>query len=151
MFTFAEIATGDRYSPIKAFAIPILTPECWLPVESNHERRLLEPLKRLVEHGAALGWPLILKKPMLDISYVGEKRAVRPDYILKWREEMLSIEVLGSDTPEYLKRKKEMGAVLERYGKYVPIDASKTSGVRQEREQENALLVRVNEWISRRL
>jgi hypothetical protein len=88
---------------------------------------------------------------MLDTFFEGEKRFVRPDFVLKWGEEMLSIEVLGSDAPDYLKSKKEMGEILKRHGEYFPVDAARTRGARQERDQATALLAKVNTWISHKL
>jgi hypothetical protein len=148
IFTFAEDAVGRLFTPMKAFAMPILSGDCWLPVESDHERRLLAPLKTLVERAVEQGRPLSLHKPMLDIQFDGEKRHVRPDVVLSWNNNRFFIEVLGSDDPEYLESKKAMGAVLMRCGDYHPIEAYRASSARQRQDQENALVARVSEWIT---
>jgi hypothetical protein len=134
--------------PVKAFAIPILSADCWLPVESDHERRLLAPLKTLVERAAEQGRPLCLHKPMLDILYSGEKRPVRPDFVLSWNNSIFSVEVLGSDDPDYLKSKEAMGDILRRHGDYHEIRAFEATSARKRQDQENILVARVGTWIS---
>ena len=134
--------------PVKAFAIPILSADCWLPVESDHERRLLAPLKTLVERSVEQGRPLRLHKPMLDILHDGEKRPVRPDFVLAWNKAIFSIEVLGSEDPAYLEHKDAMGDVLRRHGGYHEIRAFEATSERKRQDQENVLLARVGAWIS---
>ena len=151
IFTFAQDAATGEFCPIKGFAVPVLSEDCWLPVESNHERRVLVPLKSTVETASARGWPLTLRKPMLEIYHAGEKRAVRPDFELKWHEHTLAIEVLGSDDADYLESKKSMAVVLKRHAAYVEVDAYKARGRRDDLDQENRLMAAVGTWISERL
>jgi len=126
----------------------VLSVDCWLPVESNHERRYLVLIKQLVERLARRGRELVLHKPMLDILYPNERRYVRPDVLLKAGMRLMAIEILGYDDQEYLERKKGMAEVIRRHAAYHDVEAFGERSSDAQRISQNALLAKIGSWVS---
>lgn len=151
LFTFAEnAAQRGRFAPVRAFGVPIFSEDCWIPVESNHERRVLALLQPIVEAGIRRGWPLRLSKPLKNVVHSGEAKKVRPDFILSWENEALALEVLGLDDPGYLQRKAEAAAVIRRHMAYEVFNAHAAATEREWRREEARVSTRISAWLGAR-
>jgi len=148
LFTYSKDRATNTYQAIKAFAVPVLSVDCWLPVESNHERRYLLPIQQLVERLARGGREVVLRKPMLDILYPNERRYVRPDVLLEAGKRLMVIEILGFDDKDYLERKKSQAEVIRRHAVYHDVKAFGDRGISSQRLGENALLAKIGSWLS---
>ena len=106
------------------YALPILSKQYWLPVDSHYERRVAERLCKIALSEIGLDHRLVLEKPLEHVD------GVLPDFFMyKWGREKpeIVIEVLGYDNENYRKSKKEKQPLYKKLGRYyVEFDASRT-------------------------
>ena len=165
----ARSGTTGRWECRQAFAQPIVSALCPIPVESQNERRAVGALRSLVwslENNADLGKALggtvhvELEKPLAHIETVGGP--CLPDFILtvaRPREAdspaaggphiarhvaRYVIEVMGFDDPEYESEKAETHRRMKDLGRLFHLDA------RQFDSRGNGLQ-RQADWIARRI
>lgn len=107
-----ESSTG-LYEILHGYLHPQFSKTILMPVDSDLERRVANSLMGLISYWS---WKrelsAILKKPLFDEVVAGGSW-FRPDYsLILPNGRRLIVEVMGTDDPEYLERKKELKQTL---------------------------------------
>lgn len=94
-----------------AFAMPIFSASCLMPIESNYERTILKILFKFCK----LLPEVIIEKPLFDI-FTENKERFRPDFIIHFKnKKKIYIEVLGSNNRHYLEHKLNIERIAQKY------------------------------------
>ncbi len=121
LLTIAAPPDQSRFLPFDAFAVPVDSTRCLMPIESHYERVVFQQLIKIQHSLQRRGITLTIEKPLFDLPV--RDHHCRPDFCLRASGKTIILEVMGSHEADYFARKARTHPLMQQLGTLIEIDA----------------------------
>lgn len=159
--TYADISETERpfFGPAKALAVPVVSKDHLMIIESNYERVMAKSLRRLQKFLASRiknQFFIRVIKPLDNLKTPLTFQPCRPDFIIEIANRKIILEVMGSHDEDYIERKRRTVELMEEIAPVYEFDALaadqsnelESRSLQAAQESIEALLSDSSEWHS---